>query len=195
MRETTATWISLRWYWGAAIALVTVLSVSFATMVSADDVKDTTPPVVKLNIADGNVRNTEKITLTIDDEHRHTAFIEVVKADGSSFDPRVMTQSDQAGDTLMLRWNTHDVSDGAYMIKYGATDMADNMADGVTKVVVDNKTPFVTMNPTADQRTIGVSLSLPDSTLQIKLDFGFSRSRPCFFNASVNSFSMTGLPT
>ncbi len=177
------------------VGIITPLSPVAATPVSKADMvakgegvadatplpaADTTPPEVTLNVQEGTVRNTVKAELAIIDAQPKTAFIEVVHADGSPFTPRLLTESNAAASSIMLRWKTNDLPDGSsYLIRYGATDQAGNTTkDQAVRVTIDNKTPFATLSKTPDYRTIGGSISHHDATIAITVDDATSTMAP-----------------
>ncbi len=153
------------------IALFAVFSlVSGSLPVSADPLSDTTAPIIMSSIKGGEQRNVVTFTLAVADENPGSSSIEILGSDDRSLSPRLISSSSVSPANAVLEWRTTDTDDGDYKVKYSAIDATGLKTEEVYSFKVVNKQPLVTLNGSADGRTISGSVSRPDSVFQLKID-------------------------
>lgn len=171
MRETYRLPEYLRLYVFFSAAVLSIAALILSSLpVYADPLEDTTAPILSPNIKDSDQRNIVKFLLTVNDDNRKDASIEVLTSDDRPLTPRVFTEDETGAQDLSLSWDTRAIERGDYRVKYTATDRIGQKTEELYSFKVNNPQPFLTLNEKSDGRTIGGSVSRSDVTFQIRSD-------------------------
>ncbi|MGW8185535.1 MAG: Ig-like domain-containing protein [Candidatus Moraniibacteriota bacterium] len=113
------------------------------TALAKVDYIDKTKPVANLSDMPTLVAGTLDIKGTVVDNHPHHYWLAIFrKNDGKQVYSTVVNHLDEFSDKLLYSWNTKNVQDGEYQIKFAERDAADNRsADYVVDLTVDNTAP------------------------------------------------------
>lgn len=173
MRETGTNWVSTRLYaifFAVFIIVATSLSITNIAHAQEAPTPDTTAPKLTANINGGDVYNAVTFRLNIEDEHLDYASIRVLGADEKTFDPSLVSESNNGASSLSLQWLTRGVADGVYKVRYTAIDTLGHKTEETKDVRVGNNNLNATLLNTATGHTIGGEVTRAGVDLAVQVD-------------------------
>ncbi|KKP69179.1 MAG: Cable pili-associated 22 kDa adhesin protein [Candidatus Moranbacteria bacterium GW2011_GWE1_35_17] len=113
------------------------------TALAEVDYIDKTLPIVSLASVPSFVAGVLDIKGSVTEENPHHYWLAIFrKSDGKQMYSKVVNHTDEFSDKLLYSWNTENVEDGEYQIKFAERDVADNRStDFVFELIVDNTAP------------------------------------------------------
>lgn len=105
-------------------------------------IDNTKPTIALTNPVAGRVKGTIDIRGTVQDANPHHYWVAAYKKNGPSVFDKVQNHSTSFTNQTIYTWDTTQVEDGDYIIKFAERDAADNRTnDVVVEVTVDNHGP------------------------------------------------------
>lgn len=114
-----------------------------SVLAKVDNIDKTIPVAQIITPISSLISGTVAIRGLVSDNHPHHYWLAIFKkSNGQQVYSKVVNHTDQFSDKLFYSWNTKNVEDGEYQIKFAERDAADNRsADFVVDIEVDNTSP------------------------------------------------------
>ncbi len=157
----------------AAVSCSLIFVFAFMTVVAPVVSAQDAQPIFTPSMTSGELRNTQRISLQVNDTNYTQPTIQVLDKDDAKPlpDDRVIkVVADKDATTVVLTWDTIGLPDAEYKIRYSATDQKGAIFTEDYLVSVANNKPIVTIAKTDSGRIIKGTVSRPDVTFAVTVD-------------------------